>query len=362
MLLVDQSLPTFGQYSVYIDETWLLLSSLVSIFISAAVNVKTNTARLSGMVFRVWDSSKLPATSVYKHPQIKLIPLAQFVKNTQHLYDKWKYHQSSRAAHEWSITSHCHVLGTTFLRRDSPCLRELPGREEHLFLISFVNIHPTFSVTGKVFFCFLAALVLSAERLWPDGLCAGRGLRCSPLCPAHPVDLWNRTRRLPVQTALLRAPQQDLCVPGCDWLYQHHWHFQTVLTHPDDSELGLRPCVLVGLFYDVETQVPGLLCGCQDVFPDGCRRSAAKGLTFLLRDGRENSTLTSWDSKRKKEKEGRENELLTITNICCSKWIFFYFFRKWKNISSGFHSVFKNSPDPKWLRDIKGRWYRGRMV
>lgn len=88
MLLVDQSLPTFGQYSVYIDETWLLLSSLVSIFISAAVNVKTNTARLSGMVSRVWDSSKLPATSVYKHPQIKLIPLAQFVKNTQHLYDK----------------------------------------------------------------------------------------------------------------------------------------------------------------------------------------------------------------------------------------------------------------------------------
>ena len=77
-LLVDQSLPTFGQYSVYID----------SIFISAAVNVKTNTARLSGMVSRVWDSSKLPATSVYKHPQIKLIPLAQFVKNTQHLYDK----------------------------------------------------------------------------------------------------------------------------------------------------------------------------------------------------------------------------------------------------------------------------------
>lgn len=188
-----------------------------------------------------------------------------------------------------------------FLRRDSPSIREwrerrnLGREQEELFFISFANSHPTFSITGKVFFCFLAALVLSAECPWPDGLCAGRGVRRSPLCTTHTAYLWNHTRLLPVQTALLRAPQQDLCVPGCDWLYQHHWHFQAVLTHPDDSELALRPCVLVGLLCDVETQVPGLLRGCQGVFPDNFRRSAAKGLTFLFKGGRANSTLTSWD-------------------------------------------------------------------
>lgn len=119
---------------------------------------------------------------------------------------------------------------------DSPFIRELPGREEkQLLLISFVNSHPMLFVTGKVFFYFLAAVVLFAEHPRLDGLCAGCGVCCPPLFAAHTVYLWNRTQLLPVQTVLLRDIQQDLCVPGCDWLCQHHWHFQTVLTHPDDS-------------------------------------------------------------------------------------------------------------------------------
>lgn len=92
-----------------------------------------------------------------------------------------------------------------------------------------------FFVTGKVFFCFLAAVVLFAERPWLDGLCAGHSVYCLPLFTAHPVYLWNRTQLLPVQTALLGAAQQELCVSRCDRLYQHHRHFQTVLNYPDDS-------------------------------------------------------------------------------------------------------------------------------
>lgn len=115
--------------------------------------------------------------------------------------------------------------------------------------------------------CHETAL-LCAERLWPGGLRAGCGVCRPPLCTAHTVYLRDRARLLPVQTALLRAPQQDLRVPGCDRLCQHHRHFQTVLAHPDDYELGLRPCVLVSLLCDVETQIPGLLRGCQDMFPD----------------------------------------------------------------------------------------------
>lgn len=95
--------------------------------------------------------------------------------------------------------------------------------------------HPTLFVTGKVLFCFLAAVVLSAERRGLDGLRAGRGLCCAPLLAAHPVFLRNGSGRLPLQAALRGAPQQDLRVQGCDGLYQHHGHFQTVLTHPDDS-------------------------------------------------------------------------------------------------------------------------------
>lgn len=189
-----------------------------------------------------------------------------------------------------------------FLRREG----ELPRREE-VFCISFGGSHPAFSVTGKPFLCFLAALVLCAECPWPDSLCVGRGVRRSPLCPARTVYLRNRARLLPVQTALLRAPQQDLCVPGCDRLYQHHWHFKTVPTHPDDSELGLWLGVLVGLLCDVETQVPGLLCGCQDELRDTFRRSAAEGLTCLLKGGRENSSLTErfffFLKKRKRRKK-----------------------------------------------------------
>ena len=207
-----------------------------------------------------------------------------------------------------------------FLRREG----ELPSREE-VFCISFGGSHPAFSVTGKPFLCFLAALVLCTECPWPDSLCVGRGVRRSPLCPARTVYLRNRARLLPVQTALLRAPQQDLCVPGCDRLYQHHWHFQTVPTHPDDSELGLWLGVLVGLLCDVETQVPGLLCGCQDELRDTFRRSAAEGLTCLLKGGRENSSLTERFMFFFKEEKEKEEKLLTIISIHHSKGIFFYF-------------------------------------
>ena len=110
--------------------------------------------------------------------------------------------------HEYSVTE----------KTTAPSFRELPAREEkdQLLLMSFVNSHPLCFVTGKVFFCFLAALVLSAECPGLDGLRAGRGLRCPPLFAAHTVYLWNSTRRLSVQTALLGAAQQDLCVQGCD--------------------------------------------------------------------------------------------------------------------------------------------------
>lgn len=66
--------------------------------------------------------------------------------------------------------------------------------------------------------------------------------------------------------------------------------------------------MLVGLLCDVETQVPGLLCGCQDVLRDSFRRSAAKGLTFLLKGRRANSSLIEifFFFKEEKEKEGRK--------------------------------------------------------
>lgn len=139
---------------------------------------------------------------------------------------------------------------------------------KYMFTYSFCVPHSLSSWKMSEFilfyfnFCFLSADVFSAECLGSGSLCRGSGFCGPPLSADDKIYLWHCPRVLPVQTGHRRPPQQDLCLPGCRWLQHCHQHAQPLPDSADGAQPACSSGVSVSVLHYVETQIPGLLCGC----------------------------------------------------------------------------------------------------
>lgn len=133
-------------------------------------------------------------------------------------------------------------------------------------------------------FCFLSADVFSAECHGSGCLCRGSGFCGPPLSTADKIYLWYCSGVLPVQTGHRRPPQQDLRLPGCHWLQQCHQHAQPLPDSADGAQPACSTGVSAGVLRYVETQIPGLLCGCS-VLPFSYRVPATESVGSVFRQG-----------------------------------------------------------------------------
>lgn len=138
-----------------------------------------------------------------------------------------------------------------------------------------------------------AAPVLHPVHNWPGHLGAGDSVCRTSLQSDQQLHLWDRRRRLRLQTGQYRPHRTHFHLRGCERLFRDHRYPNILLPDPDCAESGPGHSLCCGSLHHVEAPVPGLFRWSADRLP--LLPAVAEGLVSWWQRWWEDSGLTDQD-------------------------------------------------------------------